>query len=252
MLEARDITFGYPGVKPLYSGFSLQVEPGERVALQAPSGFGKTTLCRVLAGFERPQAGEVLLDGRPLPRRGVCPVQLIQQHPEQAIDPRLRMRKTLAEAGDVPQELLDNLGIRDEWMQRYPHELSGGELQRFCIARALATRPRYLICDEVSTMLDAVTQAHIWRVLLDYAEREGAGMLLVSHTPALTERVATRKVKLSRGKSCFEKLACPYLLMPCLRIVPDGVLLLASVRAVERRDCLSSGDGGWQPMLVCL
>ena len=128
-------------------------------------------------------------------------MQLIQQHPEQAVDPRLRMRKTLAEAGDVPQELLDNLGIRDEWMQRYPHELSGGELQRFCIARALATHPRYLICDEVSTMLDAVTQAHIWRVLLDYAEREGAGMLLVSHTPALTERVATRKVKLSRGES---------------------------------------------------
>ena len=142
-----------------------------------------------------------LVDGQPLPRRGVCPVQLIQQHPEQAVDSRLRMRKTLAEAGDVPQELLDNLGIRDEWMQRYPHELSGGELQRFCIARALATRPRYLICDEVSTMLDAVTQAHIWRVLLDYAEREGAGMLLVSHTPALTERVATRKVKLSRSES---------------------------------------------------
>lgn len=114
MLEARDITFGYPGAKPLYSGFSLQVEPGERVALQAPSGFGKTTLCRVLAGFERPQTGQVLVDGQPLPRRGVCPVQLIQQHPEQAVDPRLRMRKTLAEAGEVPQQLLDDLGIRDE------------------------------------------------------------------------------------------------------------------------------------------
>ena len=80
---------------------------------------------------------------------------------------------------------------------RYPHELSGGELQRFCIARALATRPRYLICDEVSTMLDAVTQAHIWHVLLDYAARENAGMLLVSHTPALTARIATREVALA-------------------------------------------------------
>lgn len=197
MLEARDITFGYPGAKPLYNGFSLQVEPGERVALQAPSGFGKTTLCRVLAGFERPQTGQVLVDGQPLPRRGVCPVQLTQQHPEQAVDPRLRMRKTLAEAGEVPQQLLDDLGIRDEWLQRYPHELSGGELQRFCIARALATRPRYLICDEVSTMLDAVTQAHIWHVLLDYAARENAGMLLVSHTPALTARIATREVALA-------------------------------------------------------
>ena len=159
MLEARDITFGYPGAKPLYSGFSLQVEPGERVALQAPSGFGKTTLCRVLAGFERPQAGEVLLDGRPLPRRGVCPVQLIQQHPEQAVDPRLRMRKTLAEAGDVPQELLDNLGIRDERMLRYPHELSGGELQRFCIARALATDARAYLFDDSFSALDYKTDA---------------------------------------------------------------------------------------------
>ena len=113
------------------------------------------------------------------------------------MDPRLRMRKTLAEAGEVPQQLLDDLGIRDEWLQRYPHELSGGELQRFCIARALATRPRYLICDEVSTMLDAVTQAHIWHVLLDYAARENAGMLLVSHTPALTARIATREVALA-------------------------------------------------------
>lgn len=199
MLEAKDITFGYDAARPLYRGFSLRVEAGERVALQAPSGFGKTTLCRILAGYERPAAGQVLVDGRPLPRRGVCPVQLIQQHPEQAVDPRLRMRKTLAEAGEVPQQLLDDLGIREEWLQRFPHELSGGELQRFCIARALATRPRYLICDEVSTMLDAVTQAHIWCVLLAYAERERAGMLLVSHTPALANRIATRTLDLTKA-----------------------------------------------------
>lgn len=196
MLEARDITFGYPGAKPLYSGFSLQVEPGERVALQAPSGFGKTTLCRVLAGFERPQTGQVLVDGQPLPRRGVCPVQLIQQHPEQAVDPRLRMRKTLAEAGEVPQQLLDDLGICDEWLQRYPHELSGGELQRFCIARALAANPRYLVADEVSTMLDALTQAQIWRFLMDETSRRGIGLVFVSHSPALTDRIATRVVRL--------------------------------------------------------
>ena len=199
MLEAKNITFGYDRTRPLYRDFSLRVEPGERVALCAPSGFGKTTLCRILAGYEQPTVGEVLVDGQPLPRRGVCPVQLIQQHPERAVDPRLRMRKTLAEAGEVPQQLLDDLGIRNEWLQRFPRELSGGELQRFCIARALATRPRYLICDEVSTMLDAVTQAHIWRVLLDYAQRENAGMLLVSHTPALTDRVATRKLDLTKA-----------------------------------------------------
>ena len=178
-------------------GISFQIEKGEFAVVVGPSGAGKTTVLNILGGMDTATSGQVLVDGQPLPRRGVCPVQLIQQHPEQAVDPRLRMRKTLAEAGEVPQQLLDDLGIRDEWLQRYPHELSGGELQRFCIARALATCPRYLICDEVSTMLDAVTQAHIWHVLLDYAARENAGMLLVSHTPALTARIATREVALA-------------------------------------------------------
>lgn len=212
MLEARDIAFAYPGKAPIYQGLDFSIEPGERVALQAPSGFGKTTLCRMLAGYLRPTAGQVLLDGKALPKRGVCPVQLVWQHPEKAVDPRMRMAAMLAEAGvghkrlrslsddalsQTHRELLNRLGIREKWLTRFPHELSGGELQRFCIARALATRPRYLICDEVSTMLDAVTQAHIWRVLLDYAARENAGMLLVSHTPALTARIATREVVLA-------------------------------------------------------
>ena len=198
MLEARGITFGYPGAQPIYQGLSLAVEPGERVELRAPSGFGKTTLCRILAGFEVPQAGEVLVDGASLPLRGVCPVQLVGQHPELAVDPRLRMRDTLAEAGRIDDELLARLGIRREWLVRYPHELSGGELQRFCIARALTVKPRYLIADEVSTMLDAITQAHIWELLLAELEERGMGLVFVSHSRALAERVATRVVELSR------------------------------------------------------
>lgn len=198
MLEARDITYGYPGaVEPLYRGFNLAVGADERVALVAPSGFGKTTLCRLLAGFERPLKGDILVDGEPLPARGVCPVQLILQHPEAAVDPRMRMEKTLAEAGEVPEQLLDDLGIQRKWLRRYPHELSGGELQRFCIARALAANPRYLVADEISTMLDAVTQAQIWRFLVAETERRGIGLVFVSHSPALTQRIATRIVNLA-------------------------------------------------------
>lgn len=199
MLEGRHLSVAFDG-RPVLDDVSLAVAPGERVQLAAPSGTGKTTLCRVLAGYLAPRTGEVLADGSPLPRRGPCPVQLIGQHPELTLDPRMRMAASLAECGASEEELgrlRELLGIRDAWLSRYPHELSGGELQRFCIARALATRPRYLICDEVSTMLDAVTQAHIWRVLLDYAARENAGMLLVSHTPALTARIATREVALA-------------------------------------------------------
>lgn len=199
MLEARGVSFKYPGAKRLlYEGFDLAVGIDERVALTAPSGFGKTTLCRMLAGYERPQAGNVLVDGEPLPRRGTCPVQLILQHPEKAVDPRMRMRDTLAEAGEVPQRLLDDLGIQKRWLGRFPHELSGGELQRFCIARALAAHPRYLVADEISTMLDAVTQAQIWRFLVSETQACGIGVVFVSHSPALTERIATRVVDLAR------------------------------------------------------
>ena len=103
MLEARGITYAYPGARtPLYRDFDLAVGPDERVALSAPSGFGKTTLCRMLAGYDRPQKGEILVDGAPLPKRVTCPVQLILQHPETAVDPRMRMSQTLAEAGEVP------------------------------------------------------------------------------------------------------------------------------------------------------
>lgn len=195
MLEARNITFGYVRTeRPLYQDFSLAVKPAERVCLQAPSGFGKTTLCRLLAGYEKPWSGTILCDGEPLPRKGVCPVQLIGQHPELALDPRLRMERTLAQAGDVPADLIDAAGIEPAWLRRYPHELSGGELQRFCIVRALAVRPRYLIADEISTMLDAVTQAQIWELLVNVTQAQKMGMVFVSHSPALTARLATRKV----------------------------------------------------------
>lgn len=199
MLEARDIVFSYPGGRALYDGFSLSVGPGERVALVSPSGTGKTTLCRILAGYLRPDSGEVLVDGSPLPKRGVCPVQMVGQHPENMVDARMRMKAVLEEAGPLRDALCDGLGIRSEWLSRHPHELSGGELQRFCIARALSADPRYLICDETTAMFDALTQAEVWRFLMGYAADRGMGMLLVSHSPALLSRVATRTVRLKNG-----------------------------------------------------
>lgn len=196
MLEAKDISFAYSGGRVLYDGLSLQIAPGERVALCAPSGFGKTTLCRILAGYLKPTAGNVMVDGSPLPLRGMCPVQLIGQHPENMVDPRQTMDSMLAEAGDTPSELLSGLGIRPEWRRRHAHELSGGELQRFCIARALACAPRYLVADESTAMFDAVTQARVWRFLMRWCEENGAGLVFVSHSPELIDHVATRTIML--------------------------------------------------------
>jgi len=196
MLEARNIHFAYPGQAPLFSGLDLSVLPHERLALVAPSGAGKTTLCKLLAGYQKADHGDILLDGSTLPEKGVCPVQLIWQHPEQAVAPHMRMRAVLAEAGTADVLLQQKLGIRSEWLARRAHELSGGELQRFCIARALAAKPRYLIADEISTMLDAVTQALVWQVLLEECSEHKIGLVFVSHSPALIRRIATRVLEL--------------------------------------------------------
>ena len=95
ILEARNISFRYgEKSREILKDFSLKAESTERVGLVAPSGFGKTTLCKILSGYEKPDSGQVLLDGKPLDFYGsYCPVQLIWQHPEQAINPRLRMRR---------------------------------------------------------------------------------------------------------------------------------------------------------------
>ena len=198
VLVAEDICFGYASGSLVLEHVNLQVEQGERVALQAASGRGKSNLCQILAGYLKPDAGRVLLDGKePRACKGKAnPVQLIWQHPEQAVDPYIRLSETVKEAGEVPQQLLDDLGIKPEWLTRYPHELSGGELQRCCIARALAVEPQFIVADETSTMLDAITQAQLWRFLLDYCEKNQVGMVLVTHSQALLERLATRVVEL--------------------------------------------------------
>ena len=117
---------------------------------------------------------------------------MVWQHPETVVDPLLRLKTTLDEAGHVEQRLLDHLHIEEEWLDRYPSELSGGELQRFCLARALRPEVKFLLCDEISAMLDLVTQAQIWNFLLEEARRRDLGMLIVSHDDALLRQVCTR------------------------------------------------------------
>ena len=90
--------------------------------------------------------------------------------------------------------------MREDWFDRYPHELSGGELQRIAIVRALDERVRFLVADEISGMLDAITQAEIWRALLDLVAQRGIGMLVVTHDEHLARRLAARRVELRRGR----------------------------------------------------
>lgn len=198
-LEGKNIYFRYDNKKPwILENESIMVEKGERVALFAPSGYGKTTLAMVLSGYILPVKGSVLIDGKPIPEKGVCPVQLIHQHPEKAVNPRWKLKRVLEECGEVRNDLLDALGIESAWLERYPRELSGGELQRFCVARALMSGAEYLILDEISTMLDCITQAQIWSVVLDEAERRNTGLIAVTHNRYLADRVAERIIDMTK------------------------------------------------------
>lgn len=199
-LEARNISFSYEnGKENILNQVSLTLESHERVGIIAPSGFGKTTLCKIIGGYEKPDAGEILLGGKPIVSyKGYCPVQMIWQHPELAVNPRLRMKEVLAEGDRIPSYIIDGLGIEEDWLNRYPSEISGGEMQRFCIARSLGNRTRFLLADEISTMLDLITQSQIWNFLLEEVTRREIGMLIVSHSLPLLDRICTRQVQLKQ------------------------------------------------------
>lgn len=197
-LEAKNVSFRYREHSPwILREVSLSVEKGERVGLVGPSGYGKSTLLRLMGGYLKPASGEILLDGKPLPQKGVCPVQLIYQHPEKAINPRWKMKKVLEESGMFRREIMEALGIEEEWLSRYPRELSGGELQRFCVVRSLFEGTQFLLADEMSTMLDVITQAQIWNLVLKEVEQRQLGLLMVTHNRALADRVCQRVVELS-------------------------------------------------------
>ena len=194
ILEAKNISFKYgKNERKILEGFSLSVESHERVGIIAPSGFGKTTFCKILSGYEKAESGEILLDGIPLSSyKGYCPVQMIWQHPEQAVNPRLKMRDILAEGDNIEERIIIELGIENDWMNRYPSELSGGELQRFCIARALGKRTKFILADEISTMLDLITQSQLWSFLIKEVKEREIGLVAVSHSMPLLENICIR------------------------------------------------------------
>lgn len=196
-LEAKNIYFQYVSSKNwVLEDVSLEVNSGEVVGLVGTSGRGKSTLGKILAGQTYPQRGDVLLDGKNLPAKTFSPVQLIYQHPELSVNPKWKMLKTLLEAGEYDEDLRRDMGIRDEFLNRWPNELSGGELQRICVMRALKPQTKFIIADEISTMLDVLTQSQIWDIILDYAKQHNIGILAITHNQYLAEAICSRIVHL--------------------------------------------------------
>lgn len=197
-LKANNISYSHiPNGKNIFENLNFHIKSGEKIAITAPSGFGKTTLCKILSGYESPSNGVVLLDDTPLHKfKGYCPVQMIWQHPEQVLNPRLRMKQILKESGEIDETLLSDLGIQEKWLNRFPRELSGGELQRFCIARVLNKKTKFLLADEITTMFDLITQSQIWQVILRFCEKENIGIVIISHSQALINKICTKELPL--------------------------------------------------------
>ena len=186
-LKANNISFSYNKKRHILKDFSLSVNSNQIIGLMGDSGSGKSTLCKIMAGYITKYSGEVTLDGKKIPDKDFYPVQLIFQHPEKTMNPKWKMKKVLNESWTVSQDLKDTFGLKEPWLNRWPSELSGGELQRFSILRALNPKTKFIIADEISTMLDAVTQVQIWESLINHCKANSIGILAVSHDKELLE-----------------------------------------------------------------
>ncbi len=204
MLEAQQLVVRYDDRRVL-DGVDLVVAPGRTLGLRGPSGCGKSTLARVLALLQRPDRGRVNVDGHTAPgwrhrapRRLRTAVGIVFQEPRLAVDPHLTLADTIgeplracgrrAEVEAAVGTLAAEIELTPELLGRRPHEVSDGQLQRACLARSLVLRPRYLICDEIGSMLDASTQALLVGVVEAYRARNGAGILAISHDDELLAR----------------------------------------------------------------
>jgi peptide/nickel transport system ATP-binding protein len=188
-LKGENLSFGYKEDNLILQDVDISLGSGEVLGLVGDSGCGKSTLCKILAGYEKKYRGNVSMDGDKIPSNRYNPVQLIFQHPEKAVNPKWKMKDILNEGHDVSQDILDSFGIKNNWLNRWPNELSGGELQRFALARAMGPKTKFLIADEITTMVDAITQAQIWESILGVVEELNIGVLVVSHDKSLINRV---------------------------------------------------------------
>lgn len=200
-LVAENVGFYYNNEPWLFRGVNFELTRGEIVGISGYSGSGKSTFARIMGNYLKPVEGRVLVDGSFFKRGSYQPVQLVFQHPEKALNPKWFMERSLNEGYRPDEEMLERFGIRKEWFHRFPVEISGGEMQRFCMVRALEPDTKYLIADEMTTMLDAVTQAHLWKEVLSICRERSLGLMIISHETELLSRLCDRILSVQKMKS---------------------------------------------------
>ncbi|MFO1193650.1 MAG: ABC transporter ATP-binding protein [Rhodoferax sp.] len=220
LLEVRNVTASYAGraVKVL-DGVSAHLSVGQTLAVVGESGSGKSTLARVVTGLLAPSQGEILFNGKALPPRlarrskdQLRELQMIYQMADVAMNPRHTVGKIIGRPlefyfgmrGDEKrrrvQQLLDEIEMGSGYIDRYPAELSGGQKQRVCIARALAAKPRLIICDEVTSALDPLVADGILKLLLNLQKIEGVAYLYITHDLATVRAIADSIAVMYQGR----------------------------------------------------
>lgn len=230
LLEVKDLRVWFPVLGGLMrrkvddikavDGVSFSVEPGQTVGLVGESGSGKTTVGRALLKLIKATSGQVFFDGRdilPMGERDFRPLrsemQMIFQDPFGSLNPRLTCGDIIGESLEVHfksmsrpdratrvAELLQQVGLKPEMAGRYPHEFSGGQRQRIGIARALAVKPRFIVCDEPVSALDVSVQGQIVNLLKDLQQELGISYLFIAHDLAVVEHISDFVLVMHHGR----------------------------------------------------
>jgi len=219
ILEVENVSASYTGKDLVLEDIDLKIRRGRTVALVGESGSGKSTLARAITGLLPPVKGRVLYDGQELPKDlkhrkkdTLRVMQMIYQMPDTALNPRQRVSKVIGrplqfyygihgkENEKRVLELLDRIELTPKYKDRYPTELSGGEKQRICIARALAAKPDLIICDEVTSALDQLVAEEILKLLRDLQNELHVSYLFITHDLATVKAISDEIVVMLRGK----------------------------------------------------
>ena len=221
ILEVRGLKVWFPVRKGVFSrtagyvkavdGISFALHRGETLGVVGESGSGKSTVARVITGLQKPTEGSFELGGK---------VAMVFQDPLGSLNPRMTVRATLEEAGKLncrfrtsggdaasplggaasPLDLLEMVGLDEMALDKYPHEFSGGQRQRICIARAIASKPELLICDEAVSALDLSIRAQVLDLLEDLKRKLGLSLLFITHDLGVVQHIADRILVMNRGK----------------------------------------------------
>ncbi|CAH0123234.1 ATP-binding cassette domain-containing protein [Microbacterium sp. Bi121] len=236
-LEVRHVSKVYnvrgAGQLTALDDVSFTIDSGQTIGLVGQSGSGKSTIAKILTQLETPTSGEVLLDGKPIPRRGAGlrsyrqQLRMVFQDPFASLNPyhsiRYHLERPLRLDKVVPKDeteaevrrLLERVRlIPDAVIDRRPHELSGGQRQRIAIARALASRPKILVADEPVSMLDVSIRLGVLNLLADLQREEGLGVLYITHDLATARHFSDEIIVLNQGRIVEQGTADDVILRP--------------------------------------